>query len=42
MLERGVDNRESQLTFILGDSRWDNLRSEPRFINILRRMNLAN
>ena len=42
MLERGVDNRETQLTYILSDNRWDNLRSEPRFINILRRMNLAN
>ena len=40
MLESAVDNRESQLIFILGDRRWDNLRSEPRFRNILRRMNL--
>jgi adenylate cyclase len=42
MLERGVYNRESQLTFILSDNRWDNLRSEPRFRNILHRMNLDN
>jgi DNA-binding winged helix-turn-helix (wHTH) protein/TolB-like protein/tetratricopeptide (TPR) repeat protein len=42
MLERGVDNRESQLTFILSDNRWDNLRSQPRFRNILHRMNLDN
>jgi hypothetical protein len=42
MLERTADNREGQLTFILGDSRWDSLRSEPRFQNILKRLNLDN
>ncbi len=42
LLERSLEEREVHLRPNLTDKGWDNLRSEPRFQNILRRMNLDN
>jgi len=41
LLERSLEEPE-QIGFIKTDRSWDNLRSEPRFKNVMRRMNLDN
>jgi DNA-binding winged helix-turn-helix (wHTH) protein/Tfp pilus assembly protein PilF len=41
LLERAVDERETHLMDIKVERSWDNLRSEPRFQAILRKMNLG-
>lgn len=38
-LEKSFQEREAQLTFIKIDARWDEIRAEPRFIDLMRRMN---
>jgi len=40
-LERSLEEREVQITFIKIDMRWDELRSDPRFQEIMRRVGLA-
>jgi DNA-binding winged helix-turn-helix (wHTH) protein/TolB-like protein len=40
-LERSAKDREVQMTFIRIDTRWDNFRSEPRFIRLLEQMNFG-
>ena len=37
-LARSVDQREVQATFIRIDSRWDWLRTDPRFVRQLKRV----
>ncbi len=39
-LERGVEQRDSKMVFLKVEPKWNNLRSDPRFVNILRKMNL--
>jgi serine/threonine-protein kinase len=39
-LEQSVDQREVQATFIKIDTRWDAVRTDPRFVALLERMNL--
>jgi serine/threonine-protein kinase len=39
-LERSVNEREVQATFIKIDTRWDSVRPDPRFIALLKLMNL--
>jgi Flp pilus assembly protein TadD len=39
-LEKSFGEREVQISFIKVDTRWDELRSEPRFAEIIKRMNL--
>lgn len=39
-LERGYEQRDPRMTFLKVEPKWNNLRSEPRFIEILRRLNL--
>jgi serine/threonine-protein kinase len=39
-LEQSFEQREVQLTFIRIDTRWDDLRADPRFVAIARRMGL--
>lgn len=38
-LEKSLQEREVQLSFIKIDTRWDEFRREPRFIELMRRMN---
>jgi Flp pilus assembly protein TadD len=37
-LEKSLDEREVQITFIKIDRRWDALRAEPRFVNLMHRV----
>jgi tetratricopeptide (TPR) repeat protein len=39
-LEASLSEREVQMTFIGVDSRWDGLRTDPRFAQIMSRMNM--
>jgi tetratricopeptide (TPR) repeat protein len=39
LLQKSVIDHEPQLAFIKIDRRWDNLRSDSRFVNILKQMN---
>jgi DNA-binding winged helix-turn-helix (wHTH) protein/Flp pilus assembly protein TadD len=39
-LERAVDERELQVTFLRVDTRWNWLRTDPRFDALVRRVNL--
>ncbi len=39
-LEKSFQEREVQMSFVKIDTRWDNLRNEPRFVEIIKRMNL--
>lgn len=39
-LERGFEQRDSKMVFLKVEPKWNNLRSEPRFIDLLKRMNL--
>ncbi|MBA4123821.1 MAG: tetratricopeptide repeat protein [Acidobacteria bacterium] len=38
-LEKSFEEREVQITFIKIDTRWDEFRAAPRFIEIIKRMN---
>jgi tetratricopeptide (TPR) repeat protein len=38
-LERGFQERDPRMTFLKVEPKWNNLRSETRFISLLRRMN---
>ncbi len=40
LLERGVQERDPLMTFLKVDSKWNNLRGDPRFIELMKRMNL--
>jgi len=39
-LEKSFQEREVQMSFIKVDTRWDELRAEPRFVEIIKQMNL--
>ena len=39
LLEKAFNDREPLMTFLKVDSKWDDLRSDPRFIKLMRRMN---
>lgn len=38
-LEKGFAERDPKMTFLKVDPKWNNLRSSPRFIELMRRMN---
>jgi DNA-binding winged helix-turn-helix (wHTH) protein/TolB-like protein/Flp pilus assembly protein TadD len=38
-LERGFQQRDPRMVFLKVEPKWDNLRGEPRFIALLKRMN---
>jgi hypothetical protein len=39
-LEKGYEQRDVRMTFLKVDPKWNNLRSEPRFIALIKRMRL--
>jgi hypothetical protein len=39
-LEKSFQEREVLISFIKIDTRWDEFRAAPRFIEIIKRMNL--
>ncbi|HEX8250163.1 MAG TPA: tetratricopeptide repeat protein, partial [Pyrinomonadaceae bacterium] len=39
-LERGFEQRDIRMAFLKIEPKWNNLRSEPRFVSLLKRMNL--
>ena len=39
-LERAFEQREPKMVFLKVDPRWKNLRDNPRFVSLLKRMNL--
>ncbi len=38
-LEKGFEQRDPKMVFLKVDPKWNNLRAEPRFIELMRRMN---
>lgn len=38
-LERGLKERDPRMVFLKAEPKWNNLRSEPRFVDLMRRMN---
>ncbi|MCA1626767.1 MAG: hypothetical protein LC742_02220, partial [Acidobacteria bacterium] len=40
-LERGVEQRDPRMTFLKAEPKWNNLRDDPRFKDVLRRVGLA-
>ena len=39
-LERAYEQRSPWITFLGIDPEWDELRSDPRYVSLMRRMNL--
>ena len=39
-LEKGFQQRDPQMTFLKVEPKWNNLRNEPRFADLMKRMNL--
>lgn len=39
-LEKGYERRDPKMTFLKVEPKWNNLRNEPRFIDLMKRMNL--
>jgi serine/threonine protein kinase len=39
-LERGFEHRDVRMAFLKVEPKWNNIRSEPRFVSLLKRMNL--
>ncbi len=39
-LERGFEQRDPRMTFLKVEPKWNNLRAEPQFAGLMRRMNL--
>jgi tetratricopeptide (TPR) repeat protein len=37
-LQRGIDQRDPRMTFLQADPKWDNLRNNPRFQELIRRV----
>ena len=40
-LEKGYEERAFQMQFLKIDPRWDNLRDDPRFTDLMRRVGLS-
>jgi len=38
-LEKGYEQRDPKMTFLKVEPKWNNLRNEPRFVDLMRRMN---
>ena len=39
-LEKGYEERDPKMTFLKVEPKWNNLRNEPRFVDLIKRMNL--
>jgi TolB-like protein/Flp pilus assembly protein TadD len=39
-LEKAYEQRDPKMTFVKVEPKWNNLRTEPRFIEVIKRMNL--
>ncbi len=39
-LEKGFQQRDPKMTFLKVEPKWNNLRNEPRFVDLMKRMNL--
>ena len=39
-LEKGYEQRDPKMAFLKVEPKWNNLRSEPRFFDLIKRMNL--
>jgi serine/threonine-protein kinase len=39
-LEKGYEGRDPKMTFMKVDPKWNNLRNEPRFLDLMKRLNL--
>jgi hypothetical protein len=42
LLEKGYDDRDVRMVFLGVDPAWDSLRTDRRFIGLLKRMHLTN
>ncbi len=40
-LDRAIQSRDPELMVLKGEPRWDALRADPRYPDILRRLNLS-
>jgi TolB-like protein/Tfp pilus assembly protein PilF len=40
-LERGIDQRDPKMVFLKVEPKWNNLRNEPRFIALIRRLGFS-
>ncbi len=38
-LERGFEQRDAKMVFLKVEPKWNNLRSEPRFVDLMKRLN---
>ena len=38
-LEKGYEQHDPKMAFLKVEPKWNNLRSEPRFIDLMKRMN---
>ena len=39
-LEKAYEQRDPQMTFLKVEPKWNNLRNEPRFVDLMKHMNL--
>jgi serine/threonine-protein kinase len=40
-LVRGVEQRDPKMTFLKVESKWNNLRADPRFQDLMRRVGFS-
>ncbi len=38
-LERGFEQRDAKMVFLKVEPKWNSLRNEPRFVELMQRMN---
>jgi serine/threonine-protein kinase len=40
-LERGLEQRDPKIAFLKVEPKWNNLRDDPRFVDLMRRVGLS-